>query len=103
MKSVIYKQFGNTEVLQITEKELPRVDDNSILVKVKAASINPLDWKLFRGEMKMMSGKKFPKAVGIDFSGIIEGTGKNVGSFKPGDEVIGLMDIFKGGALAEYV
>ena len=52
MKAVIYKQFGNTEVLQITEKELPRVDEKSILVKVKAASINPLDWKLFRGEMK---------------------------------------------------
>jgi NADPH:quinone reductase-like Zn-dependent oxidoreductase len=103
MKTVIYKQFGNAEVLQITEKELPRVDDNSILVKVKAASINPIDWKLFQGEMKMMWGKKFPKAVGIDFSGIIEATGNNVGDFKPGDEVIGLMDIFNGGALAEYV
>jgi NADPH:quinone reductase-like Zn-dependent oxidoreductase len=71
-------------------------------VKIKAVSINPLDWKIFKGEEKLMSGSKFPKGIGIDFSGIIEKTGSN-SSFKKGDEVFGLLGAFKGDALAEYL
>lgn len=71
-----------------------------IIVKVKAVSINPLDWKLWQGEMKLMSGRKFPKLVGIDFSGVVvQGNGK----YRQGDEVFGMTSVFKGGALAEYV
>ena len=103
MKKVIYKQFGDTDVLQQDETQIPALGSDDILVKIKAASINPLDWKLFLGEMKLMAGKKFPKAVGIDFSGVIEAVGTASSNFKIGDEVIGLVDIFKGGAMAEYV
>ncbi|MBW8684781.1 NAD(P)-dependent alcohol dehydrogenase [Chitinophaga rhizophila] len=103
MKQVIYKQFGNENVLEITTKVTPALGKNQLLVRVKAVSINPLDWKLYRGEMKLMSGSKFPKAVGIDFSGVIENTGSDVKRFKIGDEVLGLVDVFKGGALADYV
>lgn len=71
-----------------------------VVVKVKAVSINPLDWKLWQGDMKLMSGRKFPKSVGIDFSGIVEQGG---GKFRKGDEVFGIASIFHGGALAEYV
>jgi NADPH:quinone reductase-like Zn-dependent oxidoreductase len=103
MKKVIYNQFGNADVLQMIETPVPAMSENGILVKVKAVSINPLDWKIFRGEMKMMSGSKFPKGIGIDFSGIIEKTGSNINRFQKGDEVFGLLDAFKGDALAEYV
>ena len=97
MKKVTYNRFGGTEVLQLTEAPVP---EGEIIVKVKAVSINPLDWKLWQGEMKLMSGRKFPKSVGIDFSGIVE---RGNGKFRKGDEVFGIATLFKGGALAEYV
>ena len=97
MKKVTYNRFGGTDVLQLTEVPMP---EGEIIVKVKAVSINPLDWKLWQGEMKMMGGRKFPKSVGIDFSGIVE---QGNGKFRKGDEVFGIASIFKGGALAEYV
>lgn len=97
MKKLSYNHFGGTEVLQMIEAPMPVGD---VIVKVKAASINPLDWKLFQGEMKLMSGSKFPKSVGIDFAGVVE---QGSGKFKKGDEVFGIATLFKGGALAEYV
>ncbi|WP_217606541.1 NAD(P)-dependent alcohol dehydrogenase [Chitinophaga sp. GbtcB8] len=97
MKKITYNRFGGTEVLQMTDAPMPAGD---IIVKVKAVSINPLDWKLWQGDMKLMSGRKFPKSVGIDFSGIVEQG--NV-KYHKGDEVFGMTSIFKGGALAEYV
>lgn len=97
MKKITYNRFGGTEVLEMTEAPMPA---GEIIVKVKAASINPLDWKIWQGEMKLMSGSKFPKSVGIDFSGVVE---QGNGKYKKGDAVFGVADIFKGGALAEYV
>ena len=97
MKKITYNRFGGTEVLQITDVPMPV---GNIVVKVKAVSINPLDWKLWQGEMKLMSGRTFPKSVGIDFSGVVEhGNGK----YRKGDEVFGIASLFKGGAFAEYV
>ena len=103
MKNVIYNRYGNSDVLQVVESQIPALPESGILIRVKAVSINPLDWKIFKGELKMMSGSKFPKGVGIDFSGIIEKTASNVSTFKKGDEVFGLLDVFKGGALAENI
>ncbi|AEV97695.1 alcohol dehydrogenase [Niastella koreensis] len=97
MKKITYNRFGGTDVLQLTEAPMPA---GEIIVKVKAVSINPLDWKLWQGEMKLMSGRTFPKSVGIDFAGIVE---QGNGKFRTGDEVFGIASIFKGGALAEYV
>jgi NADPH:quinone reductase-like Zn-dependent oxidoreductase len=102
MKKVIYNRYGNAEVLQLIETPVPAIPENGILVKIKAVSINPLDWKIFKGEEKLMTGSKFPKGIGIDFSGIIETTGSN-SSFKKGDEVFGLLGAFEGDALAEYL
>jgi NADPH:quinone reductase-like Zn-dependent oxidoreductase len=90
MKKVIYNKYGSADVLQVVDTPVPAISGNDVLVKIKAVSINPLDWKIFKGEMKMMSGSKFPKGVGIDFSGIIEKTGSSTTSFKKGDEVFGI-------------
>ena len=103
MKKVMYNQFGDERVLELVEQAVPRIEKDQLLIRVKAASINPLDWKVYGGEMKLMSGSAFPKSVGIDFSGIVEQTGSAVTRVKPGDAVIGLLDVFKGGALADYV
>jgi NADPH:quinone reductase-like Zn-dependent oxidoreductase len=97
MKKIMYNHFGGTEVLEMTDAPTPT---GEIIVKVKAASINPLDWKLWQGDMKLMSGRKFPKSVGIDFSGIVE---QGNDKYRKGDAVFGMVGMFKGGALAEYV
>jgi len=103
MKKIIYSKFGGPEVLQIAEAPVPAVQEATVLIKVKAVSINPLDWKIRNGEMKLMSGSKFPKGIGIDFSGIVEETGTAVNKYKKGDEVYGILDVFKGEALSEYI
>jgi NADPH:quinone reductase-like Zn-dependent oxidoreductase len=104
MKAIVYQKFGNAEVLQTIEVTIPSVQPNQVLVKVKAISINPLDWKIRKGEMKLMSGSKFPRSTGVDFAGIIEDTGSAVTNLKKGDEVFGVVkNIMKDGASAEYV
>jgi NADPH:quinone reductase-like Zn-dependent oxidoreductase len=103
MKKVTYNAFGDESVLQITDQPIPTPEKDQVLVRVKAVSINPLDWKVYGGEMKLMSGSKFPKSLGIDFSGNVVTPGVDVSRFKKDDEVMGIMDVFKGGALAEYL
>ncbi|TGD77595.1 NAD(P)-dependent alcohol dehydrogenase [Hymenobacter wooponensis] len=103
MRKIQYDRFGDEQVLEVREQPTPTIGKNQLLIRVKAASINPLDWKLYRGEMKLLSGSAFPKAVGIDFSGVVAQTGPGVTRFQVGDAVFGLLDTFKGGALADYV
>ncbi|WBL24300.1 NAD(P)-dependent alcohol dehydrogenase [Zunongwangia sp. HGR-M22] len=103
MKKVIFNEYGGVEVLQLVESEIPILEKNTILIKVKAVSINPLDWKIRNGEMKIMTGSKLPKGVGIDFSGVVETLNIATTKFKKGDEIFGSLNAMQGGALAEYL
>src|SRR5437016_4463340 len=102
MKAIFSCEYG-VENLQLQEIEKPTPKDNEVLVRVRAASINPVDGHLIRGSwlMRPMSGMRKPKNTrfGTDFSGVVEAVGKDVTSVKPGDEVFGA----KNGAVAEYV
>ncbi|RIV23988.1 NAD(P)-dependent alcohol dehydrogenase [Fibrisoma montanum] len=102
MKTVVYNQFGGTNVLQLTETETPTAGTNEVLVRIKAVSINPIDWKIRRGDMKLMSGSHFPKQVGADFAGVVEAVGSGVSDFSVGDEVFGAVDVMKHGVLADF-
>ena len=105
MKAVIYTDYGSPDVLQIRDIKKPVPNDDQILIKVRAASINPLDWHFMEGTPYIMRamgvGLRKPKSprVGVDMAGEVEAVGKNVTQFKPGDEVFG----GKSGAFAEYV
>lgn len=103
MKKVVYNKYGSAEVLNLQEIEKPVPNNQQLLIKVKSVSLNPLDWKIFMGEVKLMSGSKFPKFVGCDFSGVVESTGNNTLNFKTGDEIFGICDPFKDGVLGEYL
>jgi NADPH:quinone reductase-like Zn-dependent oxidoreductase len=104
MKAIAYKKFGTTDVLQTVEQSKPTFKADQVLVKVKAFSINPMDWKIRKGEMTLMSGSKFPKQTGTDFAGIVEDIGASVSGFRKGDEVFGVVkDMMKEGVSAEYV
>jgi len=104
MKAITYHCYGSTDVVEFGDVEKPIPADNEVLVKVRAASVNPLDWHYMRGTpylLRFMSGLGAPDetGLGVDFSGTVEAVGSNVSRFKPGDDVFGGAD----GAFAEYV
>jgi len=104
MKAITYKKFGNADVLQIVEQQKPSVKPDQVLIRLKAFSINPMDWKIRKGAMKLMSGSKFPRYTAADFAGIVEAIGTSVNNFRIGDEVFGVVqNIMKEGVSAEYV
>jgi NADPH:quinone reductase-like Zn-dependent oxidoreductase len=98
-----YHQYGGAGVMRLESYQLQTPGKGEILVRVKAASINPLDWKLRQGFMKIMMGGHFPRAMGGDFSGVVEVIGLGVIGFAPGDEVLGSAPMKASGAFAEAV
>ncbi len=104
MKAIVYHNYGSADVLKLEEVPKPTPADNEVLIRVQAASLNPLDWHFMRGTpylVRTMSGLRKPEVtrLGIDVAGQVEAVGKNVTQFKLGDEVFGACR----GALAEYV
>jgi NADPH:quinone reductase-like Zn-dependent oxidoreductase len=105
MKAIVYTEYGPPNVLQIRNVEKPVPNDNEVLIKIRAASVNPLDWRLMRGKpvfvRLMIGGLRKPKVTrpGVDLAGQVVAIGSNVTQFKPGDEVFGGCR----GAFAEYV
>ncbi len=104
MKAIVYCDYGTSDVLKLMDIAKPVPNDNQVLVRVRAASVNPYDWHFIRGTpyiMRLGVGLRKPKdtRLGVDFAGTVEAVGKNVTEFKPGDEVWG----GKGGAFAQYV
>lgn len=104
MKKIIYDQYGSLGNLRMADVAAPSLSAQTLIVQVKAVSINPLDWKIVQGEMKVLTGKAFPKGVAIDFSGVVTEVGAQVSGFAVGDAVMGALDAMKGpGALAEFI
>lgn len=103
MKAVITSGYGQVDVLNVEEVEKPQIQDDEILVRVHACSVNPIDWKLRSGMMKIMSGMAPPKILGGDYAGTIENIGSNVSDFKIGDEIWGHINATIGGAYAEFI
>jgi NADPH:quinone reductase-like Zn-dependent oxidoreductase len=104
MKAIINHKYGSPENLKLQEIEKPVINDDSVLVRVRAASVNPLDWHFVRGLpyfVRLMAGLRRPKQTvpGVDVAGIVEAVGKDVTQFQPGDEVFGGRD----GSFADYV
>jgi len=95
MKAVIYDTYGSPDVLEVTEIGQPEARDDQVLVRVRAASVNPADWHFMRGLpylVRMINGLRRPRkatVLGSDLAGQVEAVGKNVTRFRPGDEVFG--------------
>jgi NADPH:quinone reductase-like Zn-dependent oxidoreductase len=104
MKAILFPTYGSPDVLQLAEVEKPAPQENQVLIKVHAASANPLDWHRMRGApiiARMGEGLRKPQnpRLGADVAGRVEMAGKNVTEFKSGDEVFGVCT----GSFAEYV
>ena len=112
MKAAVIKKFGSSDVLEIDNNyPEPIIKDNQVLINVKATGINPLDWKIRKGMLRLILGSNFPIILGNDAAGIIVKCGKKVKDFKVGDNVYCMLDsnegfsyfgFAKSGSYAEY-
>jgi len=100
MKAVVIREYGSPEVLQYQEVEPPKIKPDQLLVKVRASCVNPVDWKIRKGMLKLITGNKFPMILGFDLSGDVVEVGSQVTRFKPGDAIYGNVGLL-GGAYAE--
>ena len=101
MKRVQYHQYGGPEVLKVEDFTLPEPGPGQVRIKVMAASANPMDWKIRKGEMKFLTGSKLPRGLGHDFAGVVEAIGAQVTRLKVGDEVFGATGLKESGTFAE--
>jgi NADPH:quinone reductase-like Zn-dependent oxidoreductase len=103
MKASYLVSYGQPDSLQYGEMEAPELQKDSVLVQVKAASVNPVDWKTRKGILRLIQGSAFPRIIGSDFAGIVKEVAPGVEMFKAGDRVYGAIPAFsrKPGALAE--
>jgi NADPH:quinone reductase-like Zn-dependent oxidoreductase len=104
MKAVLYQKYGSPDVLELQEVDKPTVTEGEVLVRVHAASVNPLDWHFLRGKpfvVRIFAGLVKPKRkiLGADMAGRVEAVGGKVTQLQPGDEIFGN----KSGAFAEYL
>ncbi|MGO4146848.1 NADP-dependent oxidoreductase [Paenarthrobacter sp. YAF11_1] len=105
MKAMTYSEYGNPDVLELTERPMPKVGPGMVLVKVKASAVNPVDWKIMAGYLDSFMDLQFPAIPGWDVAGVVEAVGIDAPHFKVGDEVIsyGRKDYVHGGSFAEYI
>src|SRR5437868_6682156 len=103
MKAIRIHNYGGPEVLKREDAPRPEPGKGEVLVRVHAASVNPIDWKVREGHMKDFWPHKFPLILGWDLSGIVEEVGPRVSQFKKSDEVYSLPDPTRNGAYADYI
>jgi NADPH:quinone reductase-like Zn-dependent oxidoreductase len=103
MKANYIEAYGGAGAVKFGELATPAAGPDDVLVAVKAASVNPIDWKMREGYLKTNLALKFPYVLGRDFSGVVTGKGANVRDFAVGDEVFGVVDGMRGGAHGEIL
>jgi len=103
MKAVCIYRYGGPEVLTYEDAPCPHPDAGEVLVRVHAAGINPVDWKIREGHLKEMLAHTFPLILGWDVSGVIEAVGPGTSRLKVGDEVFSRPDVMRDGAYAEFI
>ncbi|MEU0333517.1 NADP-dependent oxidoreductase [Streptomyces sp. NPDC006193] len=105
MKAITLKSYGTADDLELTDHPEPRVAPGEVLIRVKAAGVNPVDWKLGEGRLDALIESRFPQIPGWDVAGVVERVGYDVSEFAAGDEVFGYIrkDTAQLGAYAEQV
>lgn len=105
MKAIVLERYGRPEDLKLVDRPEPKVAPGEVLVRVMAAGVNPVDWKLGEGRLDPIMETHFPLIPGWDVAGVVERVGYDVGEFEPGDEVFGYIrkDHVQLGAYAELV
>jgi NADPH:quinone reductase-like Zn-dependent oxidoreductase len=103
MKAAVIGGYGGVDRFEVREVEKPAPGPGQLLVRVRAASVNPIDWKMRKGSLRLVRPGRFPMILGFDVAGEVEAIGAEVSHFAPGDPVYALTDNPHGGGYAEYV
>lgn len=103
MKAALINKYGGNEVVEVRDVPQPQQGPDDVLIRVHAVAINPLDWKIRNGMVKIITGSTFPKILGSECAGEVVATGCRVQRFAQGDLVIGFPGIKRLAAFAEYV
>jgi NADPH:quinone reductase-like Zn-dependent oxidoreductase len=103
MKAVRIHAFGDASVLTLEEIPVPDLGEEDVLIRVVAAGVNPVDWKIREGHLKDVVAHRLPLTLGWDASGVVESVGRSVRRLRPGDVVYTRPDIVRDGAYAEYI
>jgi NADPH:quinone reductase-like Zn-dependent oxidoreductase len=101
MKAIIIDGYGGVDQLHLRELPDPRPHADEVLVRVRAAGVNPVDWKIRQGQLRFILRPKFPFVPGGDIAGEVVSTGPEAAPFKTGDPVVGFVDLKRGGGYAE--
>jgi NADPH:quinone reductase-like Zn-dependent oxidoreductase len=101
MRALAIDRYGGPEVLRLQDLPPPALGDDDVLIDVHAAGVNPLDFKIRAGLLKRIRSDRFPLILGNELSGVVANTGRNVKSFKVGDEVFARVDKQRLGAFAD--
>lgn len=96
MRAMVINSYGPPEVLQLSNVADPEPGPKKILIEVRAAGVNAIDWKIRKGNFRLITGRRFPRILGADIAGIVKKTGNKVIGFKPGDEVMAMVNILAG-------
>jgi NADPH:quinone reductase-like Zn-dependent oxidoreductase len=102
MKAVRFHEFGKADVLVYEDAPKPEAKAGEVLVRVRAAGVNPVDWKIRAGGLKAIN-PSLPQIPGFDVAGVVESVGADVKRFKKGDEIYSYLSLKRGGAYAEFV
>ncbi len=103
MQAVRFHSYGGPEVMVLEEVPRPQAGAGEALIRVHAAGVNPIDWKVRAGHVKDWLQHRLPLIPGWDVSGVVEAVGPDVTAFKIGDAVYGMLDFMRNGAYAQYV
>ena len=105
MKAITYAEYGDPDILQLTDLADPKVGPGEVLIRVRSASVNPVDWKVMKGYLDGLMVVEFPAIPGWDVSGVVEAVGLDTPEWSVGDEVIAYArkDWVQGGTFAELV
>lgn len=101
MKVVEYDRYGAPEVLELRERPLPQPAPGQVLVRVRAAALNPKDALTRAGKFRLLAGPRFPKRCGYDYAGVVEACGAGVQDAQVGDAVFGMLNGWRAGTCAE--
>jgi len=102
MKAAQITKYSKNFTVEVNDIPIPQISDNEVLVKVKAAAVNHLEWLIGTGSVKLIQDYEFPLVLGNELTGVIEKVGKNVHEFKVGDAIYSRLPLQKIGAFAEY-
>ena len=104
-KTAVYDRYGAHDILVLRDLPMPPLQAGELLVKVAVAAVNPIDWKIMRGDFRLVSGRQFPRLIGADFSGTVASVGTGVADYAVGDAVFGTISPMSGkrGSLAEFL